>query len=442
MAAAAEPRHSSPRRHAAAAAILAAGVFLCFAAWFLLLGTADRTPGDAAEHQAEQVASGLARALALQAEALRGLGGLVTAAPDLSQSQFQRYVEHQGLRQRFPATEAWGMARMPSAVAGDGAEPAGLRVDHLVPLSAGTFSPGDDLLANPQAGEAFARARRTGALTASARLGDAGQPRVLLLLPLYRNGDARDAAAGRDPAPLGAVFALLRPAELLQLVTAAASADGEVSLVDLAPGGAESLQGGAAPDNAGASVARKLDAGDRQWQIALPRSVSAPPAASLAAWALLALGLAATALLARAAWRREPGLEFREIVAAEGDVVWSSELPGGRLTGMSPSALAFYGHPPERFLENPELWLSLVHTEDRPAVEERLRARDAGQAAAIECRILRADGTERRIRDRAWVIRDATGRPLRIEGVTTDITDSRQEVEELRRLRRAVDQSP
>jgi diguanylate cyclase (GGDEF)-like protein/PAS domain S-box-containing protein len=439
MAAAADPRPSSPRRRATAAAILAAGILLSLAAWFHVGRMAATAPGDAAERQAERVAATLGQALALQAEALRGLGGLVAAAPDLSQTQFQRYVEHQGLRQRFPALEAWGMARMPAH--GDDAGKAVLRVEHLAPLSAGAFSPGDDLLADAALREAFGRARRTGALAASARLAGSGPARVLLLLPLYRNGDAREAAAGKDPPPLGAVFALLHPAELLQAVTAAEPL-AEVALADLDSGSAVSLLNGPAAPVAAAAVLRQLELGGRQWQLAMHGSAPARAAWPLLAWALLAAGLIASAWLARGAWKREAAPERGEIAAAEGEVVWSRELPGGRLTGISASALGFYGHPPERFLESPEFWLSLVHAEDRPAVEEGLRERQAGQPVAIECRILRADGSERWIRDRAWVTRNAAGQPQRLDGVTSDVTESRRAGEDLRRLRRAMDQSP
>ncbi|HEX6827821.1 MAG TPA: PAS domain S-box protein, partial [Burkholderiales bacterium] len=159
-------------------------------------------------------------------------------------------------------------------------------------------------------------------------------------------------------------------------------------------------------------------------------------------WVLLVAGLAGTALLAHLAWRQDPSPAPREIVSAEGDVVWAQAPPGGRLVEMSPSALALYGHPRERFLESPEFWLSLVHPEDRPRVQELLRAREAGQPAEIECRILRADGEVRWIRDRAWLTRDGAGQAQRLDGVTSDVTAERQAEEELLKIRRAVDQSP
>jgi diguanylate cyclase (GGDEF)-like protein/PAS domain S-box-containing protein len=448
MGAGAEPRQASVRRRAAAAAILVAGIALSLAGWSYALRMGDAASRDAAERQADQLAGALGQALALQGEALRGLGGLVTAAPDLSQAQFQRYVEQQGLRRRFPAAEAYGLARL--AVPGPAGHPAPdrLPVDYLVPVSAGALAPGDDLLADPVAGETVGRARRRGGLAASARLGGAasGQARVLLLLPLYRNGDA-PAAAGKDPVAWGVVFALLRPADLLQALPAAEALPGaEISLYDLGPGAPAAppqplLEHAAtAPP---AAALRRLELGGRSWQLGVGGGAGAEPAAALA-WALLAAGLAATALLARRAW---PGPAPAapappEVVAAGGDVVWSQALPGRRLLQMSASALELYGHPRERFLEDPDLWQSLVHPQDQAAVLERLRAREAGQPEEIECRILRPDATVRWIRDRAWLTRNAAGEPERLDGVTTDITARREGNEELRKLARAVDQSP
>ncbi|HET9700904.1 MAG TPA: EAL domain-containing protein [Burkholderiales bacterium] len=442
-----DPGQPFSGRLATAAAVLAAGILLSFAGWFYLLRLADAAPRDAAERQADRVAAALERELALHAEALRGVAGLVGAAPDLNPSQFERYVEHQALRQRFPAIEAWGLARLHPAASGSDPARSLLQVDHLVPLSSGALGPGDDLLADPHMRDAATRARRTGALAASARLAGAGQSRVLLLLPIYRSGDARQAAAGSDPAPLGVVFALLRPTELLAAVMAGEPLAAEdIALLDLgpaeSPGSAGSLLDGPAPTAAGAAVLRRLEPGGRRWDLALTRVAPEPAPMALLAWALLAAGLGGTAFLAHRAGRRERMGEAAEILAAEGDVVWSRELPGGRLTAMSSSALNFYGHPRDEFLESPELWLSMVHPEDRTGVERLLRARESGQPATIECRILRADGVVRRILDRAWVTRNATGMPQQLDGVTTDITEATQVGDELHRLRRAMDQSP
>jgi diguanylate cyclase (GGDEF)-like protein/PAS domain S-box-containing protein len=445
MGAAADPFTARQRRHAVAAAVLVAGTILSLAAWSHARRMADEGARSARQRHAEALGATLGRRLALQAEALHGLGGFAAAAPDLSQSQFQRYVDHQGLRQRFPGSEAYGLARMTPPAPQPG-HPA-LRLDYLVPVSAGALSPGDDLSADAVAGEAAGRARSTGLLAASGRLAGPGPPRVLLLLPLYRQGEAREGTAQQNPLPWGMVFVLLRPADLLHDLSPAQPEGVGISLVDLGTGAAAEpvplLESTPAAEHTGAAL-RNLEVGGRTWRLAVAGAPPVADQAALVAWTLLVAGLTLTALLARRAWRSRPAGEPapRETFTAEGDVVWSRALPGGRLIAISPSALALYGHPRERFLEDPGFWHSLVHPEDRARVLELLQARQSGQPAEIECRVIRADAAVRWIRDRAWVIRNQAGQPERLEGVTTDITERRRGIEELRTLARAVDQSP
>ncbi|HSD59735.1 MAG TPA: EAL domain-containing protein [Burkholderiales bacterium] len=417
------------------------------------------------EQQAQPLIGDFARALALQAEALRGVQGFVSAAPDLSRAQFQRYVDSQQLRARHPGAEAYGLARL--AAAEHPGHRERLMVDYLQPLSATAISPGDDLLALEVARAAADSARDGGALAASARLGagDSGEQRLLLMLPVYRSGDATTPQERRQ-AFAGVVFALLLPAEVAKAIAASETArDLELQVLDLGAHGTispgESLLDDAsragAPAASAADLRRRTEHdiafGGHQWRITVLGA--APQPASLALpWLVLAAGLGATALLAwRVRARRrarasgdvaaaEPPQALGEIVAGVGDVVWSMDLPDGRLRYISPAAESVYGHPPARFLEDPEFWYTLVHPGDLAAAR--------GQAATLvqtgfkdlECRILRPDGTVRWIRDRAWVARDAEGRALRLDGITEDITERREQADRLGSLSRAVDQSP
>jgi two-component system sensor histidine kinase UhpB len=69
-------------------------------------------------------------------------------------------------------------------------------------------------------------------------------------------------------------------------------------------------------------------------------------------------------------------------------------------------------------------------------VEQAIRhAAQDGGAYEIDHRVLRPDGEERIVRERATVERDDTGRPLRMVGTVLDITDLKRAEEELRRSR-------
>src|SRR5258707_997489 len=51
------------------------------------------------------------------------------------------------------------------------------------------------------------------------------------------------------------------------------------------------------------------------------------------------------------------------------DMLWSVELPDEHIAYVSPAAAAIYGYAPDDFIANKDLWIEVVHAEDRPAVE-------------------------------------------------------------------------
>jgi two-component system CheB/CheR fusion protein len=79
-------------------------------------------------------------------------------------------------------------------------------------------------------------------------------------------------------------------------------------------------------------------------------------------------------------------------------------------------------------------WTSLVHADDRAAVETHLARVLAGEAGICEHRILTKAGEVRWLRDHARPLRDpSTGRTVRVYGAGQDVTERRRLEEELRR---------
>ncbi|MCP3920416.1 MAG: PAS domain-containing protein [bacterium] len=105
------------------------------------------------------------------------------------------------------------------------------------------------------------------------------------------------------------------------------------------------------------------------------------------------------------------------------EVVWSMELPTHRVTYVSPGVLAIHGLQPEAILANPALWFDCVHPDDRAMVRAALVGIGKHERTTTEYRVLRADGTERWVRDRAVLIHDESGAPERIDGIMSDATD-------------------
>lgn len=104
-----------------------------------------------------------------------------------------------------------------------------------------------------------------------------------------------------------------------------------------------------------------------------------------------------------------------------------------RLLGLDPATVG-----PPSF----EMWLSVVHPEDRSAIEAVGEAARTGNAPfRAEFRIIPPGGTaERWIHAMGETIKDSAGRPVRILGVNMDITERRRAEDGLRHLAETLEE--
>ena len=122
------------------------------------------------------------------------------------------------------------------------------------------------------------------------------------------------------------------------------------------------------------------------------------------------------------------------------DMLWSVELPGERIAYVSPASLAIFGHKPEAFLSNRDLWIDVVHEDDKSAVNAAWRRLvSEGVQFDIEYRAVRPDGSIAWVHDRGSLVADAQGRPLRVDGLARDISEAVRQRERLSRLARIRD---
>jgi diguanylate cyclase (GGDEF)-like protein/PAS domain S-box-containing protein len=120
---------------------------------------------------------------------------------------------------------------------------------------------------------------------------------------------------------------------------------------------------------------------------------------------------------------RESEERLNGILTSILDVVWSFSPDLMRLNYINESATRVFGQPPAAFVERPQLWFDTVHPEDRTRVEETLRKLNRKQPVCdTEYRILRQDGLLRWVHCRGRLVLDSDDQPLRIDGVSTDIT--------------------
>jgi PAS domain S-box-containing protein len=100
---------------------------------------------------------------------------------------------------------------------------------------------------------------------------------------------------------------------------------------------------------------------------------------------------------------------------------------------VSPQVEVALGYSRQEWLEQPDIWMELLHPDDR---EDTLAAHDfhneTGRPWSREYRLIASDGRAIWFRDVATLVRDVNGRPMHWQGVQLDITELKQAEEELR----------
>ena len=101
---------------------------------------------------------------------------------------------------------------------------------------------------------------------------------------------------------------------------------------------------------------------------------------------------------------------------------------GGRLAYMSPQICGMLGYRPDEFVDDPELWPSRIHPDDRGAAiaayEEHWRT---GEPLRAEYRMLARDGSEVWVLDQAFAMPDGGQGGGRVsQGLVVDTTDRKR----------------
>ncbi|MER3431642.1 MAG: hypothetical protein C4324_11505 [Blastocatellia bacterium] len=96
-------------------------------------------------------------------------------------------------------------------------------------------------------------------------------------------------------------------------------------------------------------------------------------------------------------------------------------------------AFCRFGYPIEQWTSDPQMWLRVIHPEDRDWVfRETVASTETGNEVDYEYRIIDAAGKLHWVRDRGCLIRNESGNIVCREGVIIDITERKLAQEELR----------
>jgi len=118
----------------------------------------------------------------------------------------------------------------------------------------------------------------------------------------------------------------------------------------------------------------------------------------------------------------EAEAKYRSLVEQIPAVVYADD--GDVTTYVNPQIERILGVTPDAYRDDRDMWLTMVHPDDRATVEAESVAFLAGQGGDLsDYRMVRPDGRIVWIRDRAFAHRDDEGRVLWEQGILFDITE-------------------
>src|ERR1043166_5147943 len=93
----------------------------------------------------------------------------------------------------------------------------------------------------------------------------------------------------------------------------------------------------------------------------------------------------------------------------------------------SPQIERLLGYTPEQWIDDPEIFVKLLHPDDRERVLELVdHCNHTGEPFRADYRLIRADGCVVWVQDESLVVRDEEGRPLFTQGYLLDVTEKKE----------------
>ncbi len=118
---------------------------------------------------------------------------------------------------------------------------------------------------------------------------------------------------------------------------------------------------------------------------------------------------------------------IQSIVSTLPDVVWSIAVPSRELLYVSPSIATVFGHTSGTFFRDGRLSDRYVHPDDLARVTREWERAVAGGPFDCEFRTLHGDGGVRWVHARGSHATDATGTPVRLDGIARDVTERHEQ---------------
>lgn len=123
---------------------------------------------------------------------------------------------------------------------------------------------------------------------------------------------------------------------------------------------------------------------------------------------------------------------FETLSKATQDAVWDWNLVTDQVW-WNDNFYQMLGYDPGQPVPGAQEWTKRIHPDDADAVMERLRQvkRNAIESWEEEFRFKQADGSYGTLLDRAYIVKDAAGKPFRAVGALVDITEQKRLLQEV-----------
>jgi len=132
---------------------------------------------------------------------------------------------------------------------------------------------------------------------------------------------------------------------------------------------------------------------------------------------------------------------FRQLAENINEIFWLVDRSKNQMLYISPAYEKIWGRRCEDLYASPETWLDAIHPGDRERVRRAATTKQEAGTYDEEYRIIQPDGAIRWIHDRAFPVRDASGKIQRIAGVALDISDRKQASERIAEQAALIDQT-
>ncbi len=108
------------------------------------------------------------------------------------------------------------------------------------------------------------------------------------------------------------------------------------------------------------------------------------------------------------------------------EVLWAVDLRAQKVLQMSAACEKVYGYAPQDFINNINLWMDLIHPDDKKLLDKNDDLLKQGCPVKNQYRIVHRDGSIRCVEAKITPVLDANGDLIKVRGIVRDITKEKR----------------